>query len=282
MKWLSVNPVLTEGNIETLFQAALIPGILAALGYILAIAVYVRLWPEEGPAGKRSSRAERIHGLVQIWPVLLIFIVVIGGIYAGLFTPTQGAAVGAAGTGLTAFVLGDMRLKGFVDSLLGTASAAAMIFLVLFGAGVLNSFLGYTGTPRLLASVISDSGVSPMLVLLIMIAVFVVLGCLMDSLSMILLLLPIFWPIILGLDFGMEVDDLRAWFCIIALIVVEVGLITPPVGLNVFIINSMADGVPMRDTFVGVAPFLITDAIRIALLIAIPGITLLLPHLLAR
>jgi C4-dicarboxylate transporter DctM subunit len=279
---LVIAAVLTEGNIETLFQAALIPGIMAALGYILAIAIYVRIWPTEGPAGKRSSSEERIHSLLKIWPVLMIFIIVIGGIYAGIFTPTQGAAVGAAGTGLTAFILGGMRLKGFVESLLGTASTTAMIFLVLFGAGVLNSFLGYTGTPRLVASFISDSSVSPMLVLLIMIAIFVMLGCLMDSLSMILLLLPIFWPIILGLDFGMEVDDLRAWFCIIALIVVEIGLITPPVGLNVFIINSMADGVPMRESFIGVTPFLITDAIRVAALITLPGITLLLPHLLAR
>jgi len=278
---LVIAAILVEGNIETLFQAALLPGLIATAGYIAAIAVVVRLRPADGPASVRAGRSERRRSILEVWPVLLIFVVVIGGIYAGFFTPTQGAAVGAAGTGAIAVGRGGMRLTGFVDSLLGTAAATAMIFLILFGAGVLNTFLGYTGTPRLLAAAIADSGVAPMAVLLIMIAVFIALGCLMDSLSMILLLLPIFWPIVLGLDFGMDVEDLRVWFCILALIVVEVGLITPPIGLNVFVINSMAEGVPMRDSFIGVMPFLATDALRIALLIVFPAITLVLPHLLS-
>ncbi len=278
---LVIAAILVEANIETLFQAALIPGLIAAAGYIAAIAVVVRLRPGDGPAGPRADRALRRRSILDVWPVLLIFLVVMGGIYAGFFTPTQGAAVGAVGTGAIAVSRGGMRLRGFVDSLLGTASATAMIFLILFGAGVLNTFLGYTGTPRLLAASIAESGLAPMLVLLIMVVVFVVLGCLMDSLSMILLLLPIFWPIILGLDFGMDVEDLRIWFCILALIVVEVGLITPPVGLNVFIINAMAEDVPMRESFIGVLPFLATDALRIVLLIAFPAITLVLPHLLS-
>ena len=278
---LVIAAILVEANIETLFQAALIPGLIAAAGYIAAIAVVVRLRPGDGPAGPRADRALRRRSILDVWPVLLIFLVVMGGIYAGFFTPTQGAAVGAVGTGAIAVSRGGMRLRGFVDSLLGTASATAMIFLILFGAGVLNTFLGYTGTPRLLATAIAESGMAPMLVLLIMVVVFVVLGCLMDSLSMILLLLPIFWPILLGLDFGMDVEDLRIWFCILALIVVEVGLITPPVGLNVFIINAMAEDVPMRESFIGVLPFLATDALRIVLLIAFPVITLALPHLLS-
>lgn len=279
---LVIAAILVEANIETLFQAALIPGLIAAAGYIAAIAVVVRLRPDDGPAGPRADGAERRRSLIDVWPVLLIFLVVIGGIYAGFFTPTQGAAVGAVGTGAVAVSRGRMRVRGFIDSLLGTASATALIFLILFGAGVLNTFLGYTGTPRLLAAAIGDSAVAPMMVLLIMVAIFIGLGCLMDSLSMILLLLPIFWPIVLGLDFGMDVEDLRIWFCILALIVVEIGLITPPVGLNVFIINAMAEDVPMRESFVGVMPFLATDALRVALLIAVPAITLVLPHWLGR
>ena len=277
---LVIAAISVEANIVTLFQAALIPGILAALGYMLAIAVYVRIWPGSGPAGPRATVRERVQGLIDIWPVLLIFVLVIGGIYSGLFTPTQGAGVGAVGTGIIALTRGGMDAKGFVDSLLGTASASAMIFVILFGAGLINSFLAFAGTPRFLVEMISGLDVAPIFVLLTMVLIFVVLGSLMDSLSMIILLLPIFWPIILGLDFGFDsVDDLQIWFSIIALIVVEVGLITPPVGLNVFVINKLADGVSMRESFLGVLPFLVTDFVRIAILILFPAITLILPRL---
>lgn len=277
---LVIAAISVEANIVTLFQAALIPGILAALGYMLAIAVYVRIWPGSGPAGPRATARERVRGLIDIWPVLLIFVLVIGGIYSGRFTPTQGAGVGAIGTGLIALTKGRMDAKGFVEALLGTASASAMIFIILFGAGLINSFLAFAGTPRFLVEMISGLDVAPIYVLLTMVLIFVILGSLMDSLSMIILLLPIFWPIILGLDFGFaSVDDLQIWFSIIALIVVEVGLITPPVGLNVFVINKLADGVPMRDSFLGVLPFLVTDFLRIAILILFPAITLVLPRL---
>ncbi len=278
---LVIAAILVEANIVVLFQAALLPGLLAAASYLLVIAVYVRLRPGAGPAGPRARPRERLAAVIAIWPVAVIFALVIGGIYSGFFTPTQAAAIGAAGTGLIAVTRGGMGWQGFVDSLLGTAGTTAMIFIILFGAGLLNTFLGYTGTPRLLAAAIADTAVPPMVVLLIMVAIFIALGTLMDSLSMILLLLPIFWPIILGLDFAMDVDDLRVWFSIIALIVVEVGLITPPVGLNIYVINSMADDVPMRDSFAGVLPFLAADAVRIALLLAFPAIALALPRLLA-
>jgi tripartite ATP-independent transporter DctM subunit len=279
---LVIAAIAVEANIVTLFQAALIPGILAAFGYMLAIAVYVRIWPKSGPTGPRASWRQRLISFLEIWPVLLIFVLVIGGIYSGLFTPTQAAGVGAIGTGLIAIVKGGMRWKGIVDSLLGTASTSAMIFIILFGAGLINSFLAFAGTPRFLVETISALDMAPILILFAMVLVFIILGSLMDSLSMIILLLPIFWPIILGLDFGFaSVDDLRIWFSIIALMVVEVGLITPPVGLNVFVINKMADGVPMRDTFAGVLPFLMTDFIRIGILIAFPAITLALPRLLS-
>jgi len=277
---LVIAAIILEANIEHMFQAAFIPGAIAVTGYMLAIMVVVRLNPEAGPAGPRFTAAQRIAALIDIWPVILIFLLVIGGIYLGFFTPTQGASVGAVGTGLAALTRGGMRMDGFIDSVLGTASASAMIFLILFGANVLNAFLGFTRLPMVTAGVIAESGLAPLVVLLTMVLIFIVLGMFMDSLSMILLFVPIFWPIILGLDFGMDVEDLKIWFGIVTLMVVEMGLITPPVGLNVFVINSLAGDVPMKDSFFGVLPFLITDFIRIGILIAFPVISLVLPKLL--
>jgi tripartite ATP-independent transporter DctM subunit len=269
-----------EANIVTMFQAALVPGILAALGYVIAISIYVRVYPESGPVGPRAGAGERLQALLRTWPVIVIFVVVIGGIYTGWFTPTEGAAVGAFGTALVAFWRGGLRLDGFIDCLKGAAVSSAMIFMILLGASYFNAFLGLSRMPLELADVIATSGLAPYVVLFMMIGLYLLLGCVMDSLAMILLTVPVFWPIIAGLDFGMAEGDLQMWFGIIVLIVVEVGLITPPVGLNVFVINSMAPGVRLKDTFVGVLPFLASDAIRVALLILFPAVTLWLPHLL--
>ena len=277
---LVVCAIIVEANVETLFQAALIPGILAVVGYMIAIAIYVRLYPEAGPPGGRASWDKKIRGVVDIWPVLLIFCLVIGGIYFGWFTPTQAASVGVISTGALAFTRGGLKLQGFIDSILDTASSTAMIFLIIFGASILKAFLGFTRLSFILVDLITSAGLVPLLILLIMVLILLVLGCVMDSLSMILLLIPIFWPVLSEFDFGMDPEDTKVWFCIIALIVTEIGLITPPVGLNVFIINAMARDVPMLETFKGVAPFLVTDTIRIALLITFPTIVLLLPRLL--
>ncbi len=277
---LVIFSIAVEANIVTMFQAALVPGILAALGYLAAIWLYVRIRPLAGPVGPRATARERRHALIQTWPVLFIFALVMGGIYAGIFTPTEGAAVGALGTGLIAVWRGGLRLAGFVECLMGAAGTTAMIFLILLGADFFNAFLGLSRLPLELAEVIGSSNLAPMVILLGIILIYLLLGCVMDSLAMILLTVPVFWPIIAGLDFQMPEDDLKMWFGIIVLIVVEVGLITPPVGLNVFVINSMAPDIPLKQTFIGVLPFLLSDAIRIALLIFVPGLTLFLPHLL--
>ena len=173
-----------------------------------------------------------------------------------------------------------MRWDGFADALLGAAATTGLIFLILLGAAVFNAFLGFSRLPFFAADFFRTSGLSPMSVLLIMVLLFILLGFVMDSLSMILLTVPIFWPIIAALDFGLQPEDLKLWFGIISLIVVEVGLITPPVGLNVFVINSLAKDVPMIDTFKGVLPFLLSDGIRVAIIIMFPIITLILPRLL--
>ena len=277
---LIIYAIMVEANIAALFQAAFLPGILAALGYMATIAVVVRINPEAGPAGPRAPYIERWRALWEIWPVLVIFVLVMGGIYVGFFTPTEGAGVGTVGTFLIAVTRGGMRWAGFADALLGAATTTAFIFLILFGAGIFNAFLGFSQLPFFAADFFQNSGMPPMAVLLSMVVLYILLGFVMDSLSMILLTVPIFWPIIAGLDFGLEAGDLQLWFGIITLIVVEVGLITPPVGLNVFVINSLAKDVPMIDTFRGVLPFLISDGLRVALIIAFPIVTLVFPRLL--
>ncbi|MBI1943346.1 MAG: TRAP transporter large permease [Betaproteobacteria bacterium] len=276
---LVVYAIIVEANIATLFLAAFIPGILAALGYIAAIAIVVRINPSAGPAGERASARERWQALLDIWPVMVIFLLVLGGIYVGFFTPSEAAGVGCVGTFLLAVMRGGMRRQGLFEALLETAQISGFIFLILLGAAIFNAFLGFSEVTQLAARYFAHSGLSPLGVLLGMVLLFFLLGMVMDSLSMILLTVPVFWVIIAGLDFGMDPEDVKIWFGVIALIVVEVGLITPPVGLNVFVINSMARDVPMIETFKGVVPFLISDGVRVALIIAAPVVSLWLPSL---
>lgn len=278
---LIIYAIMVEANIATLFQAALIPGIIAALGYMLVIAIVVRIFPESGPAAPKATRAERWTAVLDIWAVLLIFILVMGGIYTGIFTPTEGAGIGCVGTFLIAITRGGMRWEGIKDVFLSTAATTGLIFLIILGAAIFNAFLGFTELPIELANYFKNSGLPPVTIIVMMVVIYILLGFIMDSLSMILLTVPIFWPIIAGLDFGMPVEDVKLWFGIVSLIVVEVGLITPPVGLNVFVISSMAKDVPMIETFKGVIPFVMSDAVRVAIIIWLPSITLFLPHLLA-
>jgi C4-dicarboxylate transporter, DctM subunit len=276
---LIIYAIMVEGNIVQLFQAAFIPGILAAIGYLIVISIVVRINPAAGPAGARATTRERLTALRDVWTVVLVFFVVMGGIYSGAFTPTEGAGIGAVGMFLIAVFYGGMRLQGFIDTLLETAMTSAMIFVILLGAGVLNAFLGFSRLPSWTAELFQNSGLAPYLIVIGMIVLYLFLGCVMDSLAMILITIPIFWPIIAALDFGLPVDDVKLWFGIITLMVVEIGLITPPVGLNVFVINSLARDVPMIDTFRGVVPFLMSDMVRLTLVVAIPTMSLLLPHL---
>ncbi len=276
---LIIYAIIVEGSIVELFQAGFLPGLIALAGYIITISIVARIDPVAGPAGPRATSAERWIALRQIWPVLLIFLVVMGGIYSGIFTPTEGAGVGATATFLVAVTYGSMRMPGFLDALIETAATSAMIFLILLGADVFNAFLGFSQLPLKTADFFQNSGLSPYAVLLGMILLFLVLGCVMDSLAMILITIPIFWPIIAALDFGMSPDDLKIWFGIITLSVVEIGLITPPIGMNVFVINSLAKDVPMSDTFRGVVPFLMSDAVRVTLIVLFPMISLILPKL---
>ncbi|MBM3570420.1 MAG: TRAP transporter large permease [Alphaproteobacteria bacterium] len=273
---LAIYAILTEQNIAKLFTAALVPGVIATLGYMAAIGIYVRVYPGTGPAGPRADRAARRRTGRAVLPVAAIFVVMIGGMYGGVFSATEGAAVGTVATGILAAFKG-MRWKDFVDCVLSTAEAAGMIFLILLGADLLNSFLALSQLPVELANWVKGSGLPPMLVLTAIVLIYVLLGCVMDSLSMILLTIPIFFPVVMGLEFwGLRGSEKAIWFGMIALMVVEIGLITPPVGMNVYIISSLARDIPMAVAFRGVVPFLMSDAVRVFLVVTFPALSLTL------
>lgn len=274
---LVIYAILTQESIGKLFMAAVLPGIIAMIGYMIVIKIVVTINPAAGPAGPRVAWPERIKALLQVTPVLGVFVVVIVGIYGGWANPTEAAAIGAAACGILAIVTGGMRLRGIIDSALGTAQATAMIFLVLMGADMLNTALALSQMPTELATWVKASDLSPMLVMVVILIIYILLGCVMDSLAMILLTIPIFYPVVMGLDFGgLSANDKSIWFGILALMVVEIGLVHPPVGMNVYIINRLAKDVPLTETFKGVMPFLASDFLRIILLLAFPAISLVL------
>ncbi|MGB7318647.1 MAG: TRAP transporter large permease [Planktotalea sp.] len=271
---LVIYAILAEQNIEKLFIAALIPGILAAIGYMIAISIWVRAYPNSAAVKDRVAWPERLVLLAKVWPVMAVFVAVVGGIYTGIFTPTEAAAVGAAGTGIIALVSGELTLERLREAILSTASSTAMIFLIILGAGIYNNFLSLTQLPQTASMWVGEQGFSPWFVLTLVLLMYLAFGCVMDSLSMILLTVPIIFPIMSVLDFGMSVNDFGLWFGILVLIVVEVGLITPPVGLNLFIINAMAKDTPISETYKGALPFVLTDIFRVVVLACFPAITL--------
>lgn len=271
---LVIYAILAEQNIAKMFAAAFVPGVLAALGYMLVVNLYVRLSPSSAGQLAPMPWNARIQALGAVWPVLAIFVIVIGGIYSGVFTPTEGAAVGAAAAALLAWWRGGLRRDKLLAAFESTATATAMIFMIVLGAAAFNTFLALSQLPQELASWVGDQGFGPYAVLSAILIFYLVFGCIMDSLSMILLTIPIFFPMIAGLEFGLSPEHTAIWFGILVLIVVEVGLITPPVGMNLFVIQSMAPDIPIRETYRGVLPFVISDILRVVLLVAFPAITL--------
>ncbi len=273
---LVVYAISTEQNIVKLFQAALIPGLLATLFYCLTIALVVRRDPDAAPPRERPSAAERRQALVAVWPVLLVALVVVGGIYGGVFTPTEGAAVGVVAMLALSLARRSLSLADFKTSLLQTAETTAFIFLILLGAEVFNAFLAFTQLPTDAATAIAGLGLPPYAILAVLLAVYIVLGAVMDELAMILLTLPVFFPVVSALDFGLAPDETAIWFGILVLIVVGIGLTAPPIGLNVFVISAIAREVPIGKTYRGVLPFIAADILRLALCVAFPGVSLLI------
>ena len=271
---LVIYAILAEQNIAKLFAAAMIPGLIAMLGYMAAIAVYVRLVPGHAPEQNTVSEKITLESLKGVLPIALIFVLVFGGIYGGFFTPTEGAAVGAASTFVAALVLRELTLAKIKTCFYATAQGSAMIFMIFLGADLMNSALALTQVPAQLASVVQSWNLSPLMVVSVILLFYVVLGAVMDELSMILLTIPIFFPMVIGLDFGMPRDSVAIWFGIMVLMTVGFGLLAPPVGLNVYVVNAMAKDVPIAESYRGVMPFLVSDLLRTLLLLFFPGISL--------
>jgi len=270
---LVIYAILTEQNIAKLFAAAMIPGLIAMVGYMIAIAVYVRVVPGHAPEHDEASRMTG-RALLGVLPIAVIFGLVFGGIYGGLFTPTEGAAVGAASTFLTALLKREMTWQKFRHCFYATAEASAMIFLIFIGADVMNAALALTQVPGQLAALVNSWGLAPVAVVAAILLFYVVLGAVMDELSMILLTVPIFFPMIMSLDFGMTKEYTAIWFGIMVLMTVGFGLLAPPVGLNVYIVNGLAKDVPISESYRGVLPFLASDTVRTVLLLFFPAISL--------
>ena len=259
--------VLTETNIGKLFAAGILPGILAT--FLLCIAVQWIVWtdPASGPRGERSTWAQRFVA------VLMLFIVVMGGIYGGVFTATEGAGIGAFGGLCFALARRALTWRTLLDSLVESSRTTAMLFAILTGALMFAEFVNYTSMPEDLKNLVTSFNLSPIMVMAAICAIYVILGTAMEELSMILLTVPVFFPLIvhLGLD--------PIWFGILIVVVVEIGLISPPVGMNLFVINALLPQVPTRTVFHGVLPFMVADVVRLAILVAFPIISLWLPSL---
>ncbi len=278
---LMVYAILTEQNITKMFLAAYIPALLAAVGYLLAIAVIVRIHPEQAPQAAAATPSELMNAAVNVWPIAAIFLVVFGGIYGGVFTATEGAAIGNVLTFLITLLRREMTFDKLVASIRTTAQTSGMIFLIFIGADMINASLALSQLPAQLADMVGHLQISPLVVMAGIMIFYIILGCVMDEMSMILLTVPTLFPVILGMDFfGLNPSDKALWFGILILTVCEIGMIFPPVGLNVYIMNGLAKDVPMVETYKGVVPFLITDGIRLSLLIAFPAISLWLVHFL--
>jgi tripartite ATP-independent transporter DctM subunit len=272
---LIIYAIITEQNIAKLFAAAMIPGILAALGYLAAIAVAMRFFPHWGPAEARIPWRERLRTVGAVWPVVAIFIIVFGGIYGGVFTPTEGAAVGCLCTFVAGLVNGGLRWPELRRSILATAETTAMIFMIFVGADMLNATLALTQMPAHFSALVAHLALPPLAVVAGIMLVYIALGAVMDELSMILLTLPVIFPAVMQLDLhGLDATAKAIWFGIMVLSVVEIGLIAPPVGLNVYVVNGIAKTVPIGDTYRRVFVFLASDAVRIALLFWLPIVSL--------
>ena len=275
---LVIYAILTEQNIAKLFAAAMVPGIIAMVGYMLAIGIYVRLVPGHAPEKDNIANSSILSALNGIGPIAVIFVIVFGGIYAGYFTPTEGAAVGAFVTFIAALLKREMTVEKFKNCFYATAESSAMIFLIFLGADLMNASLALTQVPAQLAQLVGSWGLSPVMVVAAIMLFYVVLGAVMDELSMILLTIPIFFPMIMGLDFGMSKEYTAIWFGIMVLMTVGFGMLAPPVGLNVYVVNGMTknkfDAVPIAESYRGVMPFLVADTIRAILVLMFPAISL--------
>lgn len=273
---LVIYGLLTETSIRELFAAGFIPGLLGIILYMGAVRWVVMRNPKSGPAGERSTWAERIEALKGIWGVLLLFTIVMGGIYMGVFTPTEAAGIGAAGAFVIALARRKLTLVSTYEVLSDTARTSTMLFGVIIGALIFSDFINRAGLPTFLLEFVQDLDVSPMVVILVILGIYILLGMVFESLSMLLLTVPVLYPLIDSLGFDL------VWYGIVVVVVTEISLITPPVGMNVFVLSAVLRDVRTGTIFKGVTPFWCADIVRLALIVAFVPITLFLPELLYR
>lgn len=268
--------LLTETSIRELFAAGFIPGILGIFLYLLAVRYVVWRKPEQGPEAERTPWRERLDALKSVWGVLTLFIIVMGGIYLGVFTPSEAAGIGAGGAFIIALLRRSLSVDALFHALIDTGRTTAMLFTVLIGALIFSDFITFAGLPAELLAFVKSFDLPPMGVMLIIVAIYLVLGMVFESLSMILLTVPIFYPLVqsLGLDL--------VWFGIVVVVVTEISLITPPVGMNVFVLSAVLKNVKAGTIFKGIAPFWCADMVRLGLIMFVGSIALFLPEILYR
>lgn len=267
-----VYAILTQQSIGKMFAAGILPGLLAISLYLLAVRWTIWRRPDAGPRGVRMNWKQRAQALREVWGVLLLFGIVMGGIYGGVFTATEAAGIGACGAFV--FALARQRLTWAIlgEVLIESARTTGMLFMVLIGALTFANFINFTSLPADLQQLVQQFSIHPIMVIIAICCIYVLLGCVLESMSMVLLTVPVFYPLVQSLGFDL------IWFGIIVVVVTEISFITPPVGLNVMVLKSLLPEVPTRTLFAGVFPFVVADLIRLGLLIAFPIVTLALPR----
>ncbi|MBR9868968.1 MAG: TRAP transporter large permease [Oceanospirillales bacterium] len=268
---LVVYGMITETDIGLLFIAGLLPGLIGIIFYMAAVSVTVYIKPEAGPAGERSGWGERLVAFRDVWTICLLFFVVMGGIYSGVFTPTEAAGIGASGAFLIALFRRRLTFNRLVETLVSTVRTTAMLFFLVIGAVLFSNFINLAGLPDSLRDAVLGMELSPVWVIIAIIGIYVLLGCVLESMSMILLTVPVFYPLVQAMGFDL------IWFGILVVVVTEISLITPPVGLNVFVLKSVLPDVRLSTIFKGVTPFWIADIVRLLLIATVPAISLVLP-----
>lgn len=280
---LVIYGIMTQQDIGKLFMAGILPGILGIVLYMAAVQGAIWFRPSDGPPGPRIGWSERLRALRGVWGVLALFVLVMGGIYGGIFTPTEAAGIGAAGAFLFAWARRRLTFAVLYDILLQSVKTTAMIFSVLIGALMFSNFINIADMPGAMTEWVRGMDMPPMMVMAAIIVIYLILGCVLESLSMILLTVPVFYPLIMDLNFaGIPHDMVLIWFGIIVVVVTEISLITPPVGLNVFVLAGVLPDVTAKTIFKGVTPFWIADIVRLSILLFVPIFSLLLPTMMGR
>ncbi|MEM9531692.1 MAG: TRAP transporter large permease [Pseudomonadota bacterium] len=263
--------VLTENSVMALFAAAIVPGILAVIFYVVSVSLSVRLRPELAPAGQRRSWGDRRRALIDSWGIVTLILAVSGGIYGGVFTVPEAAAVGTTAALLLGLLRRRLNGRAFVSCLRDSAASTGMIFVIIIGASVYSYFATLSGLPVAMVEWISGLGLSPLAVICLLLLMYVVLGSVFDSIAAMVLTLPVVYPLIIDMGFD------PIWWGVINVVVMELGMITPPFGINVFVLRGMAAQIPLVEIYRGVVPFVLADLLRLAVLVLLPALTLWLP-----